>query len=683
MSAVALADVSPIVTTHVGALVRMAPRGPLQGQDISAALSEAIAHTATTGHVKVVLDLAGCPLVDGLGLEAVLEAQETLLRQGGWLKLANLDPLVRDVFEFCDVLSRIALADDNAAVPADESDAHERGRLGDILIARGLLTQQQADEAIALQSSTSQRLGQVVVERGWVSENDLLDALGVQLGVPVVHLRPGVFDPAASELIPVAVARRLCIFGLFRVHDCLFVATPTPQALPALAEIRERTGLVARPVLARRDDVMRYVEDGGQLGGLDTDLLSDVDDDFSVVETQSQDDQTRIDEVAGASPVINLVNSIIQRSIRDGASDIHIEPSQTQSRVRYRIDGVLYQYKTLRMELHAALVSRLKVMANLDIAERRLPQDGRIQVSTQGRSVDLRFSSLPGMHGEKIVLRILDKRNAILDIDRLGMADDNLSTFRRLLERSHGLILVTGPTGSGKTTSLYAALNHLNSIEKNIVTIEDPVEYQLDLVNQNPVRPAIGLDFARILKHVLRQDPDIVMVGEIREKDTAQIAVQAALTGHLVLSTLHTNDSIGAVTRLNDMGVEPYLLSSALVGVVAQRLVRGVCPNCKTTTLAPPALVERFGWEAETNPQLSRGRGCTECYDSGFRGRVGIHEVLETNEELQQLMLSRPSRDELSEYLAAHGIRRLLDDGIERVRQQLTTVEEVNRVVSL
>ncbi|MEO1576388.1 MAG: GspE/PulE family protein, partial [Pseudomonadota bacterium] len=476
-----------------------------------------------------------------------------------------------------------------------------------------------------------------------MSENDLLGALGVQLGVPVVSLRPGVFDPAISALIPTSVARRLCAFGLFRVHDCLYVATPTPQALPALAEIRERTGLVARPVLARRDDVLRFVEDGGLAGalgdGFDADLVADVDDDFDVVDASGPDDYTHIDEVAGASPVINLVNSIIQRSIRDGASDIHIEPSQSVSRVRYRIDGVLYQYKTLRPDLHASLVSRLKVMANLDIAERRLPQDGRIQVNTQGRSVDLRFSSLPGMHGEKVVLRILDKRNAILDIDKLGMSDGNLATFRRLLGRSHGLILVTGPTGSGKSTSLYAALNYLNSIEKNIVTIEDPVEYQLDLVNQNPVRPAIGLDFARILKHVLRQDPDIVMVGEIRERDTAQIAVQAALTGHLVLSTLHTNDSIGAVTRLNDMGVELYLLSSALVGVVAQRLVRAICPSCKVTSLAPPSIVEQFGWHSEARPQLSRGQGCSECYDSGFRGRIAIHEVLETDEALQQIML--------------------------------------------
>ena len=300
--------------------------------------------------------------------------------------------------------------------------------------------------------------------------------------------------------------------------------------------------------------------------------------------------------MAAESPVVNLVNSIIQRAVRDGASDIHIEPSRTKSRIRYRIDGVLYEYMTPRSELHPPIVSRLKVMANLDIAERRMPQDGRIQVKTQGRSVDLRFSSLPGMYGEKIVLRVLDKNQVILDVNRLGMSASNLENFKALLAHNYGSILVTGPTGSGKTTSLYAAINHLNNLEKNIVTIEDPVEYQLDLVNQNEVRANIGLTFAKMLKHVLRQDPDIIMVGEIREKETAEIAVQAALTGHLVLSTLHTNDSVGAVTRMIDMGVEPYLLSSALIGVVAQRLVRTICEQCKTSFLAPPEVCERYGW---------------------------------------------------------------------------------------
>jgi len=374
---------------------------------------------------------------------------------------------------------------------------------------------------------------------------------------------------------------------------------------------------------------------------------------------------------------------MVQRAIRDGASDIHIEPSRHKSRIRFRIDGVLYEVTTLKIDFHPAIVSRLKVMANLDIAERRLPQDGRIQVQTQGRAVDLRFSSLPGLLGEKIVLRVLDKNQSLLDVNKLGMSIDNLSTFKSLLDSSHGLILVTGPTGSGKTTSLYAALNHLNSIEKNIVTIEDPVEYQIDIVNQNEVRDKIGLSFSTILRHTLRQDPDIVMVGEIRDRETAEIAVQAALTGHLVLSTLHTNHAIGAITRMIDMKVEPYLLSSALIGVVAQRLVRTVCTTCKTHHVAGHELASQYGWNDDKQVRLARGRGCNECYDSGYRGRMGIHEILSADEELQRLVTSNPSRDELAKYLQENNIKTLLHDGLEHVREGETTIEEISRVINV
>ena len=325
------------------------------------------------------------------------------------------------------------------------------------------------------------------------------------------------------------------------------------------------------------------------------------------------------------------------------------------------------------------MVSRLKVMAGLDISERRLPQDGRIQVFTQGRAVDLRFSSLPGLHGEKVVLRVLDKDQSLFDLTSLGMSETNLQTFNDLLGSNNGLILVTGPTGSGKTTSLYSALNFLNSIEKNIVTIEDPVEYQMDIINQNEVRNGIGLGFAKLLRHVLRQDPDIIMVGEIRDRETAEIAVQAALTGHLVLSTLHTNDSIGAVTRMIDMGVEPYLLSSALIGVVAQRLVRTICPSCRTESIASPAVIERYGWQ----DRLYRGRGCRECYDSGYKGRLGVHETLKTDTDLQNLIMSNPGREELTDFMKKRGIVSLFQDGLERVLEGRTTLEEISRAITL
>jgi len=538
-------------------------------------------------------------------------------------------------------------------------------------------------EAIELQKKSSRRIGQIIIDKGWATENDVLNALSEQLSIPYIRVRSGIFDPLVALLIKKNTASRLRVLPLQRVRDTIYVATGDPQAIPAFDEIEQHTGLRVQPVLARREDILRCLNDAysGNTGSLE--LLGDVDEDFEVVESALSDDYAAIDEMAEGSPVINLVNSLVQRAIRDSASDIHIEPSRSKSRVRYRIDGVLYEITSLKSELHPAIVSRLKVMANLDIAERRLPQDGRIQVHTQGRTVDLRFSSLPGLFGEKVVLRVLDKNHSLLDVNKLGMTPSNLDKFKTLLNNSHGLILVTGPTGSGKTTTLYAALNHLNSIEKNIVTIEDPVEYQIDIVNQNEVHDKIGLSFSSILRHTLRQDPDIVMVGEIRDRETAEIAVQAALTGHLVLSTLHTNHAIGAITRMIDMDVEPYLLSSALIGVVAQRLVRTICPSCKTSYVASPDIVQRYGWDAEHNTRLARGRGCTECYDSGYKGRMGIHEILDVSDTLQRLITTNPGRDELTRYIKENDIQTLFSDGLNHAREGETTIEEISRVINV
>lgn len=684
MSAVVEPSPAMVTRTQAGIMTYLSPKDALNTSQRVAALSESIQESLTEGDLRLVVDLSQVSMINSEGLSLLIDQQEKLLRSGGWLKTANPSNLIREVFaitSFCDHVP--ILGEESQTSDNDPLLDTSRRRLGDVLLTRGVISQPQIAEALEIQSSQGRRLGEIIVEKGWVSALQLQQALAEQLGLPFVRVRPGLFDPSTANILDATVARRLKVIPLFKIKDVVYLAMATPHALHVQNEVAERTHCAIKPVVGLDEEIVKAINENVSGSDMTGEFLTDVDDDFEVMESQLPDDYAAIDEMAAESPVINLVNSIIQRAVRDGVSDIHIEPFRTHSRIRFRIDGLLYEYKSPRIDIHPSIVSRLKVMANLDISERRLPQDGRIQVHTQGRSVDLRFSSLPGLFGEKVVLRVLDKNQAILELNKLGMHEQNLATVKRLLGRTYGLILVTGPTGSGKTTSLYAALNHLKSIEKNIVTIEDPVEYQLDIINQNEINLNIGLSFAKILKHVLRQDPDIVMVGEIRERETAEIAIQAALTGHLVLSTLHTNDSVGAITRLIDMGVEPYLLSSALVGVVAQRLIRTICPSCKTQTVAPPELCQRYGWEDQGKILLHKGRGCHECYDSGYRGRIGIHETLETNTELQSLILSNPGRDSLTAYLKENQITGLFEDGLKRVLDGHTTIEEVSRVTSL
>jgi len=675
-----------VARVRIGVATHVTPKFSLVGNDALADLMLVIDECVDSGELKIIVDFASVQTIDSLALSSLMDLQDRLMQLGGWIKITGHNGIIGEVAEITGISDYIAFLDSDGQKEKKKSGDVSFGpgsRLGDILVARDLITQEKIDEALKLQDRLGKRMGRIIIDKGWVEENDVLRALGEQLGIPFVRLRPGLFDPATSAMLDTSVARRLCVMPLYRVRSVLYLATPKPQDMPTFEEVSERLQCEVRPVLAKKEDIQKILSESMGIADMQFDMVGDVDEDFEVVENLRLDDYSTIDEVAAGSPVVNLVNSIIQRAVHDGASDIHLEPFRTHSRIRFRIDGLLYEFTAPRVELHPALVSRLKVMANLDIAERRMPQDGRIQVHTQGRSVDLRFSSLPGLYGEKVVLRILDKNQAILDVNKLNMASHNLGVFKNLLDSNHGLILVTGPTGSGKTTSLYAALNYLKSIEKNIVTIEDPVEYQIDIINQNEVRDGIGLTFAKILKHVLRQDPDIVMVGEIRERETAEIAVQAALTGHLVLSTLHTNDAVGAVTRLIDMGVEPYLLSSALLGVVGQRLVRTICPNCKYEFLAPPELVKQYHWDEHGDVKLAKGKGCEECYDSGHKGRMGIHEILKTDVDLQKLIISSPSRDELSAYLDQRGFHNLFLDGLGRVLDKNTTIEEVSRVTSI
>ena len=658
----------------------LAPEMALVADESIASLEAAIASCVAMHQVAVVIDLAKVTLLSSRALELMVDTAMKLGNVGGWLKVAYPNALMQDIFAATGVGDLIPLYDAPRSAPRPARPMAGR-KLGDILIDRAAVTPAQVAEAARLQEQTGKRMGFIMVEKKWLTETALFQGLAEQLGMPFIALRSGLYDPTAVTLLDRDVARRLNVMPLFVVRNTLTLATGEPQAIHSFDDIKARTGCKIRLVLAAPAEINRVRDDAYGGGGTINDFIHSSADDLELIENRIPDDYTQIDEMAGASPVINMVNAVIQRAIRDSASDIHIEISRNRARIRLRIDGILYEVMSPRPELHPAIVSRLKVMANLDIAERRLPQDGRIQVATQGRTVDLRFSSLPGIYGEKVVLRVLDKNQSILDVDKLGMTLPAVTLFKKLLARSHGLILVTGPTGSGKTTSLYAAISHLKSVEKNIVTIEDPVEYQLDIINQNQVNDAIGLTFPKILKHVLRQDPDIIMVGEIRDRQTAEIAVQAALTGHLVLTTLHTNDTLGAVSRLVEMGVEPYLLSSALIGVMAQRLVRRVCQGCKTSYTVPPQTAAAYRWKGQGELRMIRGRGCPACYDSGYKGRMGIYELLEIDGDLQRMIVANTGKEAMLRLIAERNHHDLYADGMTHAFEGRTTPEEIARVV--
>ena len=560
----------------------------------------------------------------------------------------------------------------------------KRKKLGEILVSQGKITPEALTHFLRLQKKESKPLGQILIKEGVITEEELKNILGEQLGIQHIWLRKGLVDPRIVHVLPKEKALSFKVIPMFRVDGVLTLATADPQAFFVLDEISKITDLKVQPVGCRADDILEAIHECYQEDvGID-DVMNSIDESaIEILQSVSEEEIKELAEKADGSPVINLANMILLRAIRDGASDIHIEPQRGKFRVRVRIDGVLYDLISPKIEMHPAVVSRLKVMADLDIAERRIPQDGRIQVNVDGRIVDLRFSSMPGIHGEKVVLRVLDKSQAILDIDILGFDAQVLDQFKSLLRRPYGLILVCGPTGSGKTTTLYSAITMLNSSEKNFVTIEDPVEYQLENINQIQVKESIGLTFAKVLRHTLRQDPDIILVGEIRDRETAETAIQASLTGHLVLSTLHTNDGAGAVTRLLEMDIAPYLISSSLLASLGQRLVRTICPDCRINYYAPKGVLQALGLEETAKIQLYKGKGCSTCYDSGFKGRTGIYELLELDHALQSLILTNPTVDAIQTHLGKHGHKALKALGYEKVLDGATTIEEATRVTSM
>jgi type IV pilus assembly protein PilB len=557
------------------------------------------------------------------------------------------------------------------------------GKLGELLVQMDKLSQEDLEEALDQHArSSGKRLGQVLVEMELITEKDLVECLAVQLGLPHVWLRKGLIDPMVVPLIPKEKAELYQVIAMFRVGDDLTVAMSDPQSLFVIDQLTAITGCRIQPVVCRQEEVQQFIRAYYDSPIEMDQFLSSLDEaDVEVMTEKMETGVSELEEMAEGSPIINLANVMILNAIKDGASDIHVEPDSKLLRVRYRVDGVMHEVMSHRKDVHAALVSRIKVMAGLDIGERRRPQEGRIHVMADGREIDLRVSSLPTILGEKIVLRILDQANSIVSLPQLGFKDAALDAFRWMLSQPYGLILVTGPTGSGKTTTLYSALAEISTIEKNIVTIEDPVEYQLPLINQVQVNEKTELSFANILRQVLRQDPDIIMVGEIRDKETAEIAIQAALTGHLVISTLHTNDSAGAITRLADMGIEPFLIASSLTGIIAQRLARRVCSECRTSFMPPADLLKRIGWPGRTNVTLQKGSGCKSCYDSGYKGRVGIYELLRADSGMKKAILGSLTLDELRAARAKSGLPSLKEAGFDRVANGMSTIEEVMRIV--
>jgi type IV pilus assembly protein PilB len=570
--------------------------------------------------------------------------------------------------------------------PAPEptpAHANRAPRVGEVLLRAGVLSEDQLKRALAQQKASGQMLGEMLVDQGIISHTALVRALAQCLGIRGCQLRHGLIDPALLKLVGEEESTRLKAIPMFKVKGVLTVAMAEPQSLPAIDRLQQLTGCRIRPVLALESNIAEYIKKYAA-GDVDVDafLTQLAESDVEVVERESVDDNPTadLDRMIAGSPIVNLVNVALLTAVKDKASDIHIEPDKKGTRVRYRIDGVLRDLMKPPTGMHAAIISRVKVIGKMDIAEKRLPQEGRVRIVAEGREIDLRVSSMPTLLGEKLVMRILDKQNLRVSMEDLGLRAETLITLKKILEQPHGLVLVTGPTGSGKTTTLYSALDLLRGPEVNIVTVEDPVEYQLDLVNQIQVHEAIGFNFARALRSILRQDPDIIMVGEIRDQETARVAIQAALTGHLVLATLHTNDAPGAVARLSDMGIENYLLSGALNGVVAQRLARTICPACETKYYPTEQALGDAGIAQHTGRAFRKGAGCRQCHDSGFQGRLGVYELMEVTPAIRRMIHVGAPVHEIKDRVRQNGGLSLREEGVLLALGGKTSLEEIIRV---
>jgi type IV pilus assembly protein PilB len=562
-------------------------------------------------------------------------------------------------------------------------------QLGALLLQGGLLTQEALDVALAAQSRSGRSLGRILIENGSVTESDLVATLARQLGLDYVDLSEYPIDPSATALVSDSMARRYQALPIGWEDGRLVVAMSDPSNVFAIDDIRTLTGADVKTVVTTSQSVQDAIDKHHRLDSDAENITAQAASEF-----EEEDDLSNIREVVEDAPIVKLVNVLITQAVTDRASDIHIEPTERDVRVRYRIDGVLHEVMRSPKNIQSGIISRLKIMADINIAERRVPQDGRVSATIGGKNVDLRVATLPTVHGEKVVMRILDKSTAILNLADLGFLPQSMARYEESYRKPYGTILVTGPTGSGKSTTLYATLNILNDESKNIITVEDPVEYRLPNINQVQVNAKAGLTFAAALRSILRSDPDIVLVGEIRDRETATIAIEAALTGHLVLSTLHTNDASTTPSRLVEMGVEPFLVGSALDCIVAQRLARRLCEKCKEPYQPTQGELTALGWDLEAmgedapedydmeNPTLYRPVGCGSCGKTGFHGRFAIHEVLVVSEEIERMIAERGHSEDIRKVAVAQGMINLRQAGLAQVRYGLTAVEEILRVVA-
>lgn len=564
-----------------------------------------------------------------------------------------------------------------------------REKVGEILIKEGLITEEDLERAIEYQQKNGGKLGDVLIAMGLVTEKEIAAALGKQLGIPYVSISSGKLKPAEDQnleqLIPEEIARKYLVLPISRTFNSLTLAVVDPLDFVVIDNIRKITGCEINPVITTKGELLQAIDEF--YGPRDV-FREAIQKSYEVKDVATS--TTGIEEIeeevvsldrliaqAEEAPVVKLVDLIIRQAIEEGASDIHIEPMENRLRLRYRIDGVLHEKPPPAPHLKLAIVSRIKILSKLDIAEKRLPQDGSFIMKFENRMIDFRVSTIPTIYGEKVVIRILDRSQLPLDLTQLGFEPSQLDVFREVITKPYGLIFLTGPTGSGKTTTLYAALQEINSPDKNIITIEDPVEYRLEGINQVQVKPQIGLTFANALRSFLRQDPDVILVGEVRDLETAEICVRAALTGHLVLSTLHTNDAASAITRLMDIGIEPYLLNPSLLLVAAQRLVRILCPNCKEAYEPTEDVVKYLKVKKDL---IFKAKGCEQCRYTGYKGRTAIYELILIDDDVRTLITRRASAHEIKDLAKKKGYLSLWDSGIKKVEEGVTSIEEVLRV---